>query len=106
MKLINIREYYEKDGEYLPGKKVPLPIPYIGKRQTDRSYQGISLTVDQYRTLLKVIPEVNAGLKEAGIDVTDSATGVDSPPTTKSSFQKKTKAKKDKANIETTSEDE
>ncbi|THV51106.1 hypothetical protein BGAL_0123g00180 [Botrytis galanthina] len=49
--LINIREFYEKDGNVLPGKK------------------GISLTVDQYKNFLKFIPQINANLKKKGIDV-------------------------------------
>ncbi|TGO15271.1 hypothetical protein BTUL_0042g00410 [Botrytis tulipae] len=49
--LINIREFYEKDGNVLPGKK------------------GISLTVDQYKNFLKSIPQINANLKKKGIDV-------------------------------------
>ncbi|QSZ31721.1 hypothetical protein DSL72_001288 [Monilinia vaccinii-corymbosi] len=49
--LINIREFYEKDGKLLPGKK------------------GISLTIDQYKNLLRSIPQINANLKKKGIDV-------------------------------------
>ncbi|KAI9643404.1 hypothetical protein NHQ30_008023 [Ciborinia camelliae] len=49
--LINIREFYEKDGKALPGKK------------------GISLTVDQYKNLLQFIPQINSSLKKMGVDV-------------------------------------
>ncbi|KAJ8059857.1 hypothetical protein OCU04_011487 [Sclerotinia nivalis] len=50
--LINIREFYEKDGNLLPGKK------------------GISLTIDQYKNFLQSIPQINANLKKKGIDIT------------------------------------
>ncbi|KAI5194888.1 PC4-domain-containing protein [Aureobasidium subglaciale] len=46
--LINIREYYEKDGQMLPGKK------------------GISMTIEQFSALLEVLPEVEEALKEKG----------------------------------------
>lgn len=55
--LVNIREFYEKDGKMLPGKK------------------GISLTVDQYTALLKAIPSINANLRGLGIDIGNSADG-------------------------------
>ncbi|APA12356.1 predicted protein [Sclerotinia sclerotiorum 1980 UF-70] len=50
--LINIREFYEKDGNLLPGKK------------------GISLTIDQYKNFLQSIPQINANLKKKGIEIT------------------------------------
>ncbi|CAD0041134.1 PC4-domain-containing protein [Aureobasidium pullulans] len=45
MHLINVREYYEKDGKMLPGKK------------------GISLSLEQFSAFLEVLPEIEAALK-------------------------------------------
>ncbi|KAF4551364.1 RNA polymerase II transcriptional coactivator-like protein [Elsinoe fawcettii] len=49
--MINIREYYEKDGKNLPGKK------------------GIALPMEQYETLLSLLPQVEEVLKKQGIEV-------------------------------------
>ncbi|KEQ71990.1 PC4-domain-containing protein [Aureobasidium namibiae CBS 147.97] len=46
--LINIREYYEKDGKTLPGKK------------------GISLSLEQFSAFLGILPEVEEALKSQG----------------------------------------
>ncbi|KAI9035019.1 PX domain protein [Aspergillus affinis] len=46
--MVSIREYYEKDGQELPGKK------------------GISLPLDQYASLVTLLPEIEVVLKEQG----------------------------------------
>ena len=51
MTFVNIREYYEKDGKTLPGKK------------------GISLTTEQFTALLAVLPDIDHVLKSKGIEV-------------------------------------
>ncbi|KAL4937454.1 hypothetical protein BDV06DRAFT_73414 [Aspergillus oleicola] len=49
--MVNIREYYEKDGEELPGKK------------------GISLPIDQFSVLLTLLPEIETALQGKGVSV-------------------------------------
>lgn len=53
--MIGIREYYQKDGDFLPGKK------------------GISLPLDQFRALLSVLPQLLDHLSSLGdaVDVPD-----------------------------------
>jgi hypothetical protein len=81
MSFVNIREYYEKDGKSLPGKK------------------GISLSVEQYTALLKCVPSINAALRGLGHAVDD--VGVEVP-----AKEKKEKARSDKANIDATSDED
>ncbi|EAW06263.1 transcriptional coactivator p15/PC4 family protein [Aspergillus clavatus NRRL 1] len=45
---INIREYYERDGQELPGKK------------------GISLPIDQFSSLVTLLPDIETALRESG----------------------------------------
>ncbi|PFH62047.1 hypothetical protein XA68_15370 [Ophiocordyceps unilateralis] len=82
--LVNIREYYEKDGKLLPGKK------------------GISLSVEQYAALVKAVPAINAALNEMGHAISNV------PQTGDMSVIKptKAKAKPPKANIEATSDED
>ncbi|KAL5332845.1 transcriptional Coactivator p15-domain-containing protein [Aspergillus crustosus] len=46
--MVNLREYYEKDGEQLPGKK------------------GITLPIDQFSTLMTLLPDIELVLQEKG----------------------------------------
>ncbi|KAJ5770770.1 uncharacterized protein N7511_002821 [Penicillium nucicola] len=46
--MVNIREYYTKDGQDLPGKK------------------GISLPMDQFSTLITLLPQLEQALKDSG----------------------------------------
>ncbi|KEZ45245.1 hypothetical protein SAPIO_CDS2719 [Scedosporium apiospermum] len=81
---VNIREYYEKDGKVLPGKK------------------GISLSLDQYREFLKAIPSINAELRRiTGQSFNDPDDN--SLPSTKANRSSKAPSK---SNIETTSDED
>ncbi|KAK3941217.1 transcriptional Coactivator p15-domain-containing protein [Diplogelasinospora grovesii] len=83
---INIREYYETaDGEAKPGKK------------------GISLSLEQYQNLLKIIPELNKDLRNQGIVVEDPDAAETAGFEVKDTKEKK---KAPKANIEVTSDED
>nr|POE48035.1 putative rna polymerase ii transcriptional coactivator [Quercus suber] len=49
--MVGIREFYEKDGKMLPGKK------------------GISLTTDQFASVLQILPQVEAALHSRGVSL-------------------------------------
>ncbi|KAF6825391.1 transcriptional Coactivator p15 [Colletotrichum musicola] len=89
--LVNIREFYEKDGELLPGKK------------------GISLSVAQYEALVKAMPAINAKLRALGHNVADASgddagAAVEAVPKLAAAKDAKSKAKR--SNIEATSDEE
>lgn len=63
------------------------------------------MTIDQYKALLKVIPEINAGLKKGGIDVGESALPDDDEEDDPKP-KKRAQGKKEKSNIEETSDEE
>ncbi|KAK2750676.1 hypothetical protein FQN57_002749 [Myotisia sp. PD_48] len=46
--MVHIREFYEKDGQELPGKK------------------GISLTLEQFNMFSSLLPEIGAAIEEKG----------------------------------------
>ncbi|KAL6714748.1 hypothetical protein ACLMJK_008173 [Lecanora helva] len=46
--MVNIREFYEKEGEMLPGKK------------------GISLPIEQFNSIINLLPQIEKALGEKG----------------------------------------
>lgn len=62
--------------------------------------------MDQYKVFLEAIPEINARLKETGVDVDGLAVDNDDESDAPARQKKKTKPKNDKANIEATSDED
>ncbi|TRX97141.1 hypothetical protein FHL15_001935 [Xylaria flabelliformis] len=88
---INIREYYESNGELRPGKK------------------GIMLPLEQYNALLTAIPAINVELESKGHEMPDifaSAPSTSELKLSTKSPSKEQKRKKKKMNIEATSDEE
>lgn len=71
------------------------------------SFQGISLSAEQYTALVEALPAINAHLESKGIATPELPTASDAAASTTSSKPKAEKEKKDKkANIEATSDEE
>ncbi|KAI1756447.1 transcriptional Coactivator p15-domain-containing protein [Xylaria castorea] len=88
---VNIREYYENNGELRPGKK------------------GIMLPLEQYNALVTAIPAINAELESKGHEVSNiiaNTPATSSPKPSAKSPSKEQKRKKKKMNIEATSDEE
>ncbi|KAJ4416249.1 hypothetical protein N0V82_006853 [Gnomoniopsis sp. IMI 355080] len=90
--LVSVREYYEdKTGEMKPGKK------------------GISLSIEQYQSLLSLVPSINEQLRKNGVALANDAAvqddGLDEVVEA-SKKAKNSKAESKKANIEATSDED
>ena len=93
MTMVNIREYYEKDGKSLPGKA------------------GINLPVEQFQTFVSLLPQVLKELKAKGhsielpsLDGAASIEGKDGDEDEDEEVAKPQKPKK--SNIEATSDED
>ncbi|KAF1356289.1 transcriptional Coactivator p15-domain-containing protein [Delphinella strobiligena] len=64
MQFVNIREYYDKDGKTLPGKK------------------GISLSIEQFNALVELLPQIEDSLKSKGEPVSRPSYGGTTTTTT------------------------
>ncbi|WYZ41487.1 hypothetical protein EsH8_V_000382 [Colletotrichum jinshuiense] len=84
---VNIREFYEKDGDMLPGKK------------------GISLTIAQFEALVKAVPAINEKLRSMGHDVEDIEEDGGAPIATDSQKPAKERSRSKKSNFEATSDE-
>lgn len=66
--MVGVREFYEKDGKSLPGKKA-CSSGLMRASVADRLSQGISLSMDQYKTFISLLPEIERVLESKGIQV-------------------------------------
>ncbi|CAG7937928.1 unnamed protein product [Penicillium salamii] len=81
---VNIREYYEKDGQQLPGKK------------------GISMPIDQFSALVSLLPEIEGALKQSGETIPRPAYSGESP----SGHEESGNQSPTKQNIDATSDED
>ncbi|KAL4880509.1 transcriptional Coactivator p15-domain-containing protein [Aspergillus karnatakaensis] len=91
--MVSLREYYEKDGEELPGKK------------------GISLPIEQFSTLMTILPDIEGALKEKGVtvprpDYTEAGPNSDGDDGVEDSTDELSGAPTSRKNIEATSDED
>lgn len=87
--LVNVREYYEKDGQELPGKK------------------GISMSVDQFSALIRLLPDIEQSLKQQGESLPRPVYSGDAGKSDDGSDEEPDRtASPSKQNIEATSDEE
>ncbi|KAJ5621191.1 ssDNA-binding transcriptional regulator [Penicillium herquei] len=84
--MVNLREYYEKDGQELPGKK------------------GISLPIDQFAALIKILPELEQAVQDSGESLPRPIYSGDTDETTHAKADKSPSPSKQ--NIEATSDED
>ncbi|KAL4903740.1 hypothetical protein BDW74DRAFT_38956 [Aspergillus multicolor] len=91
--MVSIREYYEKNGEELPGKK------------------GISLPIDQFSALLTLLPGIEIALQEEGVAIprpnyANQGTNSDGDEGDDDSTDELSRARPTRKNIEATSDED
>ncbi|KAJ5919010.1 hypothetical protein N7466_009953 [Penicillium verhagenii] len=87
--MVSVREFYEKDGQELPGKK------------------GISMPVAQFAALIKILPDIEEALKGQGESLPRPAYSGDGAQSDGEDQDKPNKSSSpSKPNIEATSEED
>ena len=87
-KMVSIREYYEKDDKWLPGKK------------------GISMSLEQYSAFIAVMPQIEENLAKDGQQVPRPLYDGKAEQTTSKHFDNSAPEEDRKPNIEATSDEE
>lgn len=89
--MVNIREFYEKDGKSLPGKA------------------GINMPIDQFQTFLTLLPQVLEELSDKGIEIEMPDLGATKSKhfsKSASDDEEEVESKPKKSNIEATSDED
>lgn len=108
MTMVGVREFYEKDGKTLPGKKACLTdLRSFG--QIANEAKGIALTMDQFRTFVGLLPEIERVLEAKGVSVPRPEYGTSSKSTGDGEEEERSMkhdAKPSKLNHEATSDED